>query len=74
MGTKLNEFRLETYEERSVLCTALQLYQDRYPGDNDATVRALLIRLSRTECQPGGCEYCNEDRRREADERRDERD
>jgi hypothetical protein len=73
MGTKLNEFRLETYDERSVLCTALQLYRNRYLGDK-ATVHALLIRLSRTECQPGGCEYCNEDRRREADEWRDERD
>ena len=56
-----------------MLCTALQLYQNRCLGDK-ATVHALLIRLSRTECQPGGCEYCNEDRRREADERRDERD
>jgi hypothetical protein len=66
---KLDEFRLETYDERSVLSTALKVYQHRYPGDNKATVTALLIRLSRTECQEGGCQYCNADRAKEADER-----
>lgn len=56
---KLNEFRLETYDERSALQYALQLMQSERP-DNfyKEQVETLLLRISRTQCQPGGCEYC----------------
>lgn len=58
---KLEDFRLETYTEREVLMTALSLFErwaGRYPFHIGA-VNALRERLARTECQPGGCEYCN---------------
>ncbi len=56
---KLDEFRLETYDERFVLTLALAYFKglpqyDEYRG----VVEALSMRLSRTQCQPGGCEYC----------------
>lgn len=58
---KLKDFRLENYEERSILQTALQLYKHRegYDPAEWPIVEALALRLSRTECQPGGCEWCN---------------
>jgi len=68
MHIKLNEFRLESYEERSAVQTALRLLRHHHPDDDKAAVAALLIRLSRTECQEGGCEYCNAERAREMDE------
>jgi hypothetical protein len=73
VGLKLNEFRLKTYAERAVLSTALQLYQARYAphGSERTTLKTLLQRLSRTECQPGGCPYCNADRAREQNARVD---
>jgi hypothetical protein len=71
MGLKLEEFYLESYSERSVLQTALDYFRseqlERYPEYKTA-VENLLIRLSRTECQPGGCPYCNADRAREEEE------
>lgn len=58
---KLNEFKLETYDERSALQYALQLLRSERP-DNcyEIQVEALLLRLSRTQCQPGGCDYCQD--------------
>ncbi len=59
---KLSEFRLETYDERWVLIYALQVIR----GENELpyqseTIDALLTRLSLTQCQSGGCQYCGED-------------
>jgi len=56
--TKLEDFRLLSYDERSILGTALLLYRDRYPESYPAIVEALSLRLSRTECQAGGCSMC----------------
>lgn len=54
----LNEFHLESYDERSALQYALDMLDmTRVPHYADA-VAALKLRLSRTECQPGGCSYC----------------
>lgn len=64
----LDEFRLETYDERSLLITALQLLREERPYVDADARDALLLRLSRTECQSGGCSYCNADRAREEDE------
>jgi hypothetical protein len=69
MGNRLEDFRLVNYEERSRLLSALDLYRKQWGSDEE--LDALVLRLSRTECQPGGCEYCNEDRAREESERRD---
>ena len=58
--TKLGEFRLKSYDERSMLQTAMYLFRDRYPDSpHKGAIEDLLIRLSKTECQPGGCEICN---------------
>jgi len=57
---KLNEFRLDTYDERSVLQYALELMRARHPDDHPEIVNTLLVRLSRTQCQTGGCEYCRD--------------
>jgi hypothetical protein len=74
MGLKLNEFHLASYSERSVLATALHYFSadhlEMYPEYKTA-VKDLLVRLSRTECQEGGCPYCNADRAREEEEWRD---
>jgi hypothetical protein len=57
---KLNEFRLDTYDERSVLQYALELLRAYRPDNHPEIVNTLLVRLSRTQCQPGGCEYCRD--------------
>jgi len=57
---KLNEFHLESYNERHVLQMAVGLYQARYPDMYAEEADSLALRLSRTQCQPGGCEYCEE--------------
>ncbi len=58
---KLDEFRLETYDERATLLHALSVLQsERLDHLTKATAEALLLRLSRTQCQPGGCDYCEE--------------
>jgi len=71
MGLKLNEFHLESYSERSALQTALEYFRaerlKQYP-EYQTAVQDLLVRLSRTECQEGGCPYCNADRAREEEE------
>jgi len=61
MSIRLDEFRLETYDERFVLGIALDLYRARYPGLHKEAVEALLTRVSRTQCQPSGCEHCRPD-------------
>jgi hypothetical protein len=58
MGNKLEDFRLTKYEERISLIIALQLYKDKY-GDRE--IKDLLERISRIECQLGGCKYCNDE-------------
>jgi len=63
MGNKLKDFRLVNYEERSRLLSALDLYRQRWGRDEE--LDALVHRLSRTECQPGGCAMCNAERARE---------
>lgn len=77
MSLKLNEFHLDSYSERSVLQTALSYFQserlEMYPEYKEA-VENLMVRLSRTECQEGGCPYCNDDRAREEREWRDDED
>jgi hypothetical protein len=57
---KLNEFRLETYDERHVLQMAICLYRSWHPDMYSEVADALAVRLSRTQCQPGGCEYCED--------------
>lgn len=77
---KLNEFKLETYDERFTLMCALEALRSREQVRDDSfyqkyhkpAVDALLLRISQTECQPGGCEYCNADRAAEAMERYDD--
>lgn len=59
---RLQDFRLETYDERSVLLSALTMYRAHHAELFDGEKRALetvTLRLSRTECQPGGCQYCD---------------
>lgn len=74
MGNKLKDFRLESYGERSMLQNAIDLLRSRndrlgwMKGEKEMA-DAIALRLSRTECQPGGCPYCNEDRAREEAER-----
>ena len=64
-----------SYEERSRLLTFLTLagpeVHERYP-EYVETFQAITQRISRLECQPGGCPYCNADRAREESEWRDE--
>jgi hypothetical protein len=55
---KLEEFRLESYDERMVLVIALAYYQSRNPDMYPEAVEAVANRLSATECQRGGCSYC----------------
>lgn len=81
---KLHEFRLLDYDERSMLQDALSMYKPRleafakankahaFDKNRLARCEALLLRLSQTECQPGGCEYCNADRARAAESYYDE--
>ena len=57
---KLDEFRLEDYAERHILQVALMLYRRHYVDMDKEIVDALALRLSRTQCQPGGCEYCED--------------
>jgi hypothetical protein len=64
---KLDEFRLESYDERLVLVQALAFYQSRNPDMYPGAVEALNWRLSKTECQPGGCSICNPDYNMEQD-------
>lgn len=74
MGNKLKDFHLESYDERFVLMLALGYLPKDTRQRYEDVVNALKIRISRTECQPGGCEYCNADRAREESERRDAED
>ena len=64
-----------SYEERSRLLTFLSMAGPevhlRYP-EMVETFDAITQRVSRLECQPGGCPYCNADRAREESEWRDE--
>lgn len=66
-----------SYEERSRLLTMLSMVRPevraRYPEYID-TLDSIVLRVSRLECQPGGCPYCNADRAREESEWRDEHD
>lgn len=57
---KLNEFRLETFREREALQYALLKVRDGAPAWHREAIEALSARLSRTQCQPGGCQYCEE--------------
>ena len=64
---KLNEFRLETYDERFTLMCALDELRKRernlddrfYQNIHKRSLEALALRLSRTQCQPGGCSFCD---------------
>jgi hypothetical protein len=58
MTLKLEEFRLESYDERLVLVLALGYYQQRCPDMYPEAAKALAKRLSSTQCQLGGCQYC----------------
>jgi hypothetical protein len=64
---KLDEFRLESYDERDALVVALVYYQAKRPDIQPEAVEALLKRLTDTECQPGGCSICNPDYNMEHD-------
>jgi hypothetical protein len=61
-----------TYDERSTLVTILSIAREeiasRFPRQLE-NLEAITLRVSRLECQPGGCPYCNADRAREEDER-----
>jgi hypothetical protein len=65
-----------SYEERSRLLTFLSMAHpeivSRYPEYLE-TLRAIMLRVSRLECQPGGCPHCNADAARAEDERYDDR-
>jgi len=57
---KLEDFRLETYNERMAMQHALlRLRSDDPDSLHKAAIDALLLRLSKTQCQPGGCQYCD---------------
>lgn len=61
---KLEEFRLETYEERSVLQYALVILRARDPAVYklyQQSVDTLLTRLSSTQCREGGCSFCGDE-------------
>ena len=58
---KLEDFRLESYDERHVLQMAISLYRDRYSDMYREVADALALRLSRTQCQPGGCDLCSDE-------------
>lgn len=64
-----------SYEERSTLLTILAVAREeitsRYP-EHLEMLEAITLRVSRLECQPGGCPYCNADRAQEENERREE--
>jgi len=60
MTIKLEEFRLESYDERMLLINALCYYAHKIMPGQEATLEALENRLSKTQCQPGGCEYCQD--------------
>lgn len=64
-----------SYEERSALLTILGLARpevsSEFPEYLDI-LHAIMTRVSRLECQPGGCPYCNADRAREESERYDD--
>jgi hypothetical protein len=63
---KLEEFRLESYDERLLLMQALAHYRHMDPNDPyQVAIEALFKRLVATECQPGGCSYCNPDLKEE---------
>lgn len=53
-----------SYEERSALLTILNVARAeisaRYP-EHLEMLEAITLRVSRLECQPGGCPYCNAD-------------
>ncbi len=75
MSNKLKEFRLDDYEERSLLIGALGCFRIHHPDSyyiNNGAFDKLMQRLSQTECQPGGCSYCNEERAREESEQRED--
>lgn len=63
-----------SYKERSALLTILGLARpevsSEFPEYLDI-LYTIMTRVSRLECQPGGCEYCNADAAREASEQRD---
>lgn len=60
-----------SYAERSTFLTILSVAREeiasRYP-EYVETLEAIAQRVSRLECQPGGCPYCNSDRAREESE------
>ena len=58
---KLNDFRLETFDERSLLNYALASIERDCPDWYRTALHALQLRISRTQCSPGGCEYCDEE-------------
>ena len=59
MTLKLDEFRLESYDERAALQYALEVLKAERPDHlYKSEVDALKVRLSRTQCQAGGCPYC----------------
>ena len=58
MTIKLEEFRLETYAERSALQSALTLWKSKYPELETEAVDTLLTRISQTQCMEGGCSLC----------------
>jgi hypothetical protein len=59
--TKLEDFRLESYNERQAVLTALMLFKQQRPFDPYALIEAadLIARLVKVECQTGGCSICN---------------
>lgn len=60
MSIKLEDFRLESYDERLVLMMALSHYHGRLDCIEPLkkAMEALQIRLAQTQCQPGGCSLC----------------
>jgi hypothetical protein len=63
-----------SYEERSQLLTILYLAHSEIASSHPECLEMLDMitqRVSRLECQPGGCPYCNADRAREESERYD---
>ena len=62
MANKLEDFRLQSYTERMVIMQAIAHYRERVAFDSEyvKAIDDLGVRLSRTQCMEGGCEYCTD--------------
>lgn len=62
---KLEDFRLESYDERALILNALMYYAAYRSDDIDLFKHGFALanlreRLAKTQCQPGGCSVCGD--------------